>query len=278
MDFLYDVFFEVLSEEGVWILILIASAFAVASFILLTMRVETSPRQGVVGEMEKNPQNKKKNKGEKKRKKEEESTPETEGHASEPKTSLAPDPEMTPPESFTPPEVVLPGSAPYKNVPLPVDEQLPKLTPERPPTLAEEPVARPVLDPFEVVSIPGPNATMPTTEQEPVPATDVAPISISVPDKVIPDGEAAIGMQMEGGITGVGTTKEHAEDDLEPESGQASENTDIFALFESVEEEDTALTEFAKDLDDVALSGLLTETEDLSKELKGILTKHGRRQ
>ena len=44
MDF-YDFFSEIISEEGIWILILIASAFAVASFILLTLRMETTPKQ-----------------------------------------------------------------------------------------------------------------------------------------------------------------------------------------------------------------------------------------
>ena len=240
MDFLYDMFLEVLSEEGIWVLILIASAFAVASFILLTLRVETSPRQAVVGEMEKNPQKEKMPKGEKKTKKQKETTPEVQGGASEPKTDLPPDPQMNPPESFTHPEVVLPGSAAYKNIPLPVGEQ--------PPALAARSASGLVLDPFEVASIPGPDVTMPAPDQAPAPAADVAPISVS------------------------------AEDDEESEPSQESENTDIFDLFAGVDEEDTELTEFAKELDDVALSGLLTETEDLSLELKGILTKHGRRQ
>lgn len=245
MDFLYDMFFEVLSEEGIWVLILIASAFAVASFILLTLRVETSPGQAVVGEMEKNPQKEKRPKGEKKRKKQKETAPEVEGGASEPKTDLPLDPQMTPPESFTHPEVVLPGSAPYKNVPLPLSEQ--------PPALAAPSPSGLVLDPFEVASIPGPDVAMPA-------------------DK------GAIVVPIDGVTTSTGMAPEQAEDDEESEPSQESENTDIFDLFEGVDEEDTELTEFAKELDDVALTGLLTDTEDLSAELKGIFGKHGRRQ
>lgn len=258
MDFLYDMFFEVLSEEGIWVLILIASAFAVASFILLTLRVETSPRQAVVGEMEKNPQK------EKKRKKQKETAPEVEGSASEPKTDLPLDPQMTPPESFTHPEVVLPGSAPYKNVPLPLSEQ--------PPALAAPPASGLVLDPFEVVSIPGPDVAMPAPDQAPPPVADVASISVSMAEKATPADKGPIVVPINGVTTSTGMAPEQAEDDEE------SEKTDIFDLFAGVDEEDEDLTEFARELDDVALSGLLTETEDLSLELKGIMPKHGRRQ
>ncbi|MCK4723491.1 MAG: hypothetical protein KAT75_09305 [Dehalococcoidia bacterium] len=262
MDFLYDMFFEVLSEEGIWVLILIASAFAVASFILLTLRVETSPRQAVVGEMDKNPQKEKRPKGEKKRKKQKETAPEVEGGASEPKTDLPLDPQMTPPESFTHPEVVLPGSAPYKNIPLPVGEE--------PPALAAPPASGLVLDPFEVASIPGPDVAMPVA--------DVASISASMAEKATPADKGPIVVPIDGVTTSTGMAPEQAEDDEESEPSQESENTDIFDLFAGVDEEDTELTEFAKELDDVAVSGLLTETEDLSLELKDILTKHGRRQ
>jgi len=264
MDFLYEMFFEVLSEEGIWVLILIASAFAVASFILLTLRVETSPSQAIVGETETNPQKEKRPKGEKKRKKEKQTAPEMEGLASEPKTDLPLDPQMTPPESFTHPEVVLPGSAPYKNIPLPVGEE--------PQALAAPPASGPVLDPFEVASIPGPDVAMPAPDQAPPPAADVAPISVSMAEKATPADKGPIVVPIDGVTTSTGMAPEQAEDDEE------SENTDIFDLFAGVDEEDTDLTEFAKELDDVAVSGLLTETEDLSLELKGILTKHGRRQ
>jgi len=45
MNVLYDIFYEVLSEEGVWVLVLIASAFAVASFILLTLGKPAKPHR-----------------------------------------------------------------------------------------------------------------------------------------------------------------------------------------------------------------------------------------
>jgi len=177
---------------------------------------------------------------------------------------------MTPPESFTHPEVVLPGSAPYKNVPLPLSEQ--------PPALAAPAAPGLVLDPFEVASIPGPDVAMPAPDQAPPPVADVASISVSMAEKATPADKGPIVVPIDGVTTSTGMAPEQAEDDEESEPSQESENTDIFDLFAGVDEEDTELTEFAKQLNDVAVSGLLTETEDLSLELKGIITKHGRRQ
>ena len=83
MDF-YDFFSEIMSEEGIWILILIASAFAVASFILLTLRMEPTPRQSKAGKPRK--QN------------EEETTAEATMAIPVPKTDITKSLEMTPGE------------------------------------------------------------------------------------------------------------------------------------------------------------------------------------
>jgi len=131
-----------------------------------------------------------------------------------------------------------------------------------------------VLDPFEVASIPGPDVAMAAPDQAPPPGDDVAPISVSMAEKATPADKVPIVVPIDGAITSTGMAPEQAEDDEESQPSQESENTDIFDLFEGVDEEDTDLAAFAKELDDVALSGLLTETEGLTRELKELFTRH----
>ena len=286
MNFLYDIFYEVLSEEGVWILILIASAFAVASFILLTLRMETNPKQSVSGQSVRKPkEERKRKKGKKIIPEAEESSPEiktdlspspepisVDETASEPKSDLPPNPEMTPPASFTHPEVILPGSAPYKNIPQPVAEQ-PSVPDTKPAPGAAAQASSPAFDPFDVTPLPDTQAST-TGEEE---ASKPAPEHIEVPDRVVPQDEAAIAIPMEGGQTGIKSgIQQQSEEGQQSEAGNKSEGGDIFDLFEEVEEENELLSEFAKNLDEVQLSGLLTDTENLSQELKDIFTKHER--
>jgi len=263
MNVLYDIFYEVLSEEGVWVLVLIASAFAVASFILLTLRMETSPKQGGISGVESKPRKEKSAGADKKKEKEAEET------STEKLPDLPESPEMTPPGSFTHPEIVLPGAAPYKNIPQPLGADTPGETGETAP-----PASGLVLDPFEVASIPGPDVAMAAPDQAPPPGDDVAPISVSMAEKATPADKVPIVVPIDGAITSTGMAPEQAEDDEESQPSQESENTDIFDLFEGVDEEDTDLAAFAKELDDVALSGLLTETEGLTRELKELFTRH----
>jgi len=266
MDFLYDIFYEVLSEEGIWVLILIASAFAVASFILFTLRIETSPKSSVISQGEKKPQKEKRPKGKKETKKVEE--PESTETTPESKTDLPPSPEMTSPDTFTHPEIVLPGSAPYKHIPQPVAGQEPESAIEEAPG--------PVFDPFEVAPLPVLEQAS-TIDAEPA-ATPAAEQPIEIPDKLPELKDAAISASMEGGRIGVRAASQQPGDNQEFENEQESEEKpqegDIFSLFGEVDAEDEEFAEFARGLDDIGLSGLLTETEDLSQQLKDIMTKH----
>jgi len=274
VDILYDVLYEVISEEGVWVLILIASAFAVASFILLTLRIQPSPRQGAIGQAGNRPRREKKEGG---------TSPKVEGTATEPKGDVPESPEMTPPENFTHPEVVLPGSAPYKNIPQPVDEQASAEANETAP--AAQPAPKPAFDPFDLDSLPAEETT--STETTP---TGAKPRTVGGLGQVNMAGAGLAGTGGNVSSMGMGEMpqgeelivpqkskgSQESEDDETSEDAEKPESGDIFDVFEEAEEEQTELAEFARGLDDVAVSGLLTETEDLSQELKGILAKQGR--
>ncbi len=241
MDLLYGLFYEVLSEQGIWVLILIASAFAVASFILLALRMETNAKQGGTSKLgnkiQKKPievkareKDKDKDKDMEKEKnilRAEESTP-------EPKSAPQLDPRMTPPENLTPPEIVSPGSASSKFIPKPAVEQ----------------VLEPMIDPFEVAPMP-----------------DAGHRSAPVPEKegVSMVGQGSLAQAPQGGAISIGAAGMPDEGLLEPQKSKDGE--DILALFE-VEEEDTQLAEFAKRLGDVQIPSLLIETEDLVQQLK----------
>ena len=233
MDLLYGLFYEVLSEQGIWVLILIASAFAVASFILLALRMETNAKQGGTSKLGNKIQKKPIEEKEKEKEKEknilraEESTP-------EPKSAPQLDPRMTPPENLTPPEIVSPGSASSRFIPKPAVEQ----------------VLEPTIDPFEVAPMP-----------------DAGHRSAPVPEKegVSMVGQGSLAQAPQGGAISIGAAGMPDEGLLEPQKSKDGE--DILALFE-VEEEDTQLAEFAKRLGDVQIPSLLIETEDLVQQLK----------
>jgi hypothetical protein len=258
MDLIYNIFYEVLYEQGIWVLILIASAFAVASFILLTLRMETNPRQSNINQVGK-------------QLKDDTKTSKEEGTSPELNKDLPP-PDMTAPGGLVPPEVVLPGAAPYKNIPQPVTEPAPQPAPGQ------------IIDPFDVAPLTDEGKAISTgTEATPSSAADQTPISaaglgsenaadvISIRAAGMPEGEGLIVPQKS--KEELEELKEESEGELEEKPGDGN----IMNLFEEVDEENTEFAEFAKALDDVALPGLLTETENLSQELKDILTKHGRR-
>ena len=268
MDILYDVLYEVISEEGVWVLILIASAFAVASFILLTLRIQPSPKQSTIGQAKNRPR---------REEKEEKTSPKVEDIATEPKADVPGSAEMTPPENFAHPEVVLPGSAPYKNIPQPVDEQASAEASET--AAAAQPAPKPAFDPFDLDSLPAQNTTETDTKLSSAGGTEQVHMAgagggsggtvVSSEMGEMPEGEELIVPQKSKG-------SQESEDDEFNEDAEEPKSGDIFDVFEEAEEEQTELAEFAGSLDDVAVSGLLTETEDLSQELKGILAKQGR--
>ena len=282
MDFLYDFFYEVFSEEGIWVLILIASAFAVASFILLTLRMDTSPRRAGVPRAKNNSKPKKEKKTKKENKKgedtitgQEEIVPEVKETTSELEVDVALNPEMIPPATLAHPEVVLPGAASYKNVPQPFGEQ--------PSALAAEPLPGQIIDPFEV-------APLAVTEQKPVTGVDL-PTAQDTGQVGMAGAGVSGGAVIAGGMAEMpgneglfvlpkseAESESESEDEDESESGEKSGDDDLFNIMGESGEEQTDLAEFAKSLDEVVLSGLLTETEDLSSELKDIFTRQGRRQ
>jgi len=273
MNVLYDIFYEVLSEEGVWVLVLIASAFAVASFILLTLRMETSPKQGGITGVESKPRKEKRARAEKKKQEKE-----TEETSTEKAPDLPESPEMTPPGSFTQPEIVLPGSAPYKNIPQPLGADAPGETGE---TAQSAPA--PLFDPFDLTSLPSEETSLPDTE---LPPTSGGMESVHMA------GAGAGGTGGSVGSIGMGQMPEGeelivpqksaagqlSEDDDSTEDTEKAQGDDIFNLFEEAEaEQESELAEVAKELEDVAVAGLLTETEGLTQELKELFTRQGRR-
>ncbi len=307
MDFLYQYFFEVISEEGIWVLILIGAAFSVASFILLTMRMEASPpRQREIRQLQNTNQIEKKLKGKKlkntgkrekiesrileeqelehsmeieleqekqsyteqekeeepgknkrsilkilsikrpkKTEEKQEQEPEQEQEQEEDITyqnesSLPLRPELVPPDSFIKPEIGLSG-----------------------------------LNDLEIASIPETNGTsgqakaqpkapLPPTEQMSTPGID--------PFEVAPIPEEA--------KLAFDSTEPENIDDSDTDSGNEQKaggnDDDLFNLLQEANYEESDTTLFAKELEDVELDGLLTETENLAETLKGIFPKDGK--
>ena len=237
MEFLYDVFYEVLSQEGVWILVLIASAFAVASFILLTLRMETSPKPGSMSHAESTARKEKWPKGGKR--KGTEATPTAEDSA-ELKEDL--------PES--------PEADPSKNIPQPMGGPAPGA----------------VFDPFDFTAIPTEETDSTDSAATLRAAPDASPISTAGSGGTAAAVESGrIGQMPEEGL--IVPQKSGAPEDLSAEdSGEGAKDDDVFHVFDELDEEDTELSEFAETLDEVGLSTLLTDTEDLFQELKGLFS------
>lgn len=237
MEFLYDVFYEVLSQEGVWILVLIASAFAVASFILLTLRMETSPKPGSMSHAESTTRKEKWPKGGKR--KGTEATPTVEDSA-ELKEDL--------PES--------PEADPSKNIPQPMGGPAPGA----------------VFDPFDFTAIPTEEIDSADSAATLRAAPDASPISTAGSGGTAAAVESGrIGQMPEEGL--IVPQKSGAPEDLSAEdSEEGAKDDDVFHVFDELDEEDTELSEFAETLDEVGLSTLLTDTEDLFQELKGLFS------
>ncbi|MEJ2740372.1 MAG: hypothetical protein P8105_11210 [Dehalococcoidia bacterium] len=256
VEFLYDFFYEVLSEEGIWVLILIGSGFAVASFILLMMKIETNPKQrkaaakGTVTETMESPvpAKKKKIKFKKNKSKNEENV-----EADGPPQAMPVRPEMVMPDNIEPGNIE-PGNIAPDNT---------------------EQVEMEITDP-DGFSIPA----LPETGDEPSPLNDTPMPSVpqesaqELQPGLSPEDVDAIVVEDGPATDSVETVKNEAED--EEQKNEKSDDSDIFDIFTEVEEEESNVAEFAKNLDDVAIGGLLSETEELSEELKSMFTKHRR--
>jgi hypothetical protein len=257
VDFLYDFFYEVLSEEGIWVLILIGAAFAVASFILLMMKIETGPRQrrmatsGTVAETIEDPvpEKKRKLKIKKNKSKNKEST---EAQDSAPAMTVRP--EMVTPNEMeqdtTEPDTMEPGNMEHMDMENmdPDGFNIPAL-----PENGDEP--SPLND------TPMPSVSRGTVQDHP--GTELSPEAVDT--MAVEDAPATDAVE---------TVKNEEEDDEQKEEN--SDGSDIFSIFTDVEEEESGISEFAKNLDDVTINGLLEETEGLSEELKNMFTKNGR--
>ncbi len=264
INFIYDYFYDVLSQEGIWVLILIGAGFAVASFILLTMRTETGFKyrdtRGNAGNLKKLNNNTgdpaettegiedlitsaKPEKAKKSRK--------NKDTTAQPSVSLRPEmvsPVQSAPEvsigvidglditgmgsfgitSDSAPDGAIAGSA---GVPAaPPDSSI---DPEK--SIVSSPVeadsAASLIDPFAI------GADLPQPDQE------------------------------------IETSEEENSDDTE----QPKNSDDIFAIFDEVDDEEQSETAmFAQELDDVTMDQMLSETESISQDLKNIFNQFRR--
>ena len=253
VDFLYDFFYEVLSEEGIWVLILIGSGFAVASFILLMMRIDTNPRQrkaaakGTVTEAAEShvPIKKKRIKLKKNKSKNEE---ETEAGDSAPAMPVRP-------------EMVMPEEMEQGNMEPNTMEQANTVTIDE--------------GNFSVPSLPKNEEQPSTPENTPMPSVpENSGQELQPGMELSPEAVDALVVEEEPAPDSVETVK--AEEENEEQKEEKSDGSDIFDIFGDVEEEESSVGEFAKNLEDVTIGGLLSETEDLSEELKNMFTKHRR--
>jgi hypothetical protein len=252
VDFLYDFFYEVLSEEGIWVLILIGSGFAVASFILLMMKIDTGPRQrrvttsSTTTEKIEDPvpvdKKKKKFKIKKNISKSEEST---EAQDSAPAMPVRP-------------EMVRPTEVKQETAELNYMEQvnMENMDPDgfNIPSLPETGD-----QPSPLNDTPMPSAPRGTAQDRP--GAELSPESV---DAMVVNEPATDAVE---------TVKNEEKDD---EKEEKPDDGDIFSIFTEVEEEESGVSEFAKNLDDVTINGLLEETEGLSEELKNLFTKNRR--
>ena len=122
---------------------------------------------------------------------------------------------------------------------------------------------------------------MPETEDQPSPLNDTPMPSVpqgTVQDhpgmELSPEAVDALVVEDAPVTDAVETVKNEEENEKEKE--EKSDASDIFDIFTDVEEEDSGISEFAKNLDDLTINGLLSETEELSEELKNMFTKHRR--
>ena len=253
VDFLYDFFYEVLSEEGIWVLILIGSAFAVASFILLMMKIETNPRQrkaaakGTATETVENPVPVKKRKIKLKKNKSENEEDIEEGVSA---PAMPVRPEMVMPEEMEQNTMVA-GNM------------------ERASTVTAGAGG------FSIPSLPKNGEQTSSHKDTPMPSVpESSGLDQQPGTELSPEAIDALVVEDEPAIDSVETVKNEEEDEEQKE--EKSDGDDIFDIFSEIEDEESSVSEFAKNLDDVTIGGLLSETEDLSEELKNMFTKHRR--
>jgi hypothetical protein len=246
VDFFFDNFYEVLSGEGIWVLILIGSALAVASFILLTMKIEVNPKPNKLNNViqtakkEESPvQDKNKKKSKFKiigRSRAKENADEEEAHIA---TETMP----------VRPEVVQP-------------EHMEQVTVE-------------MTDPdgFDIPSLPD-------IENQASPLTDNA--MMSTEDTLQTEAGLSADTMEEDDIDQEeeeeeATDREESKEEENSEKAKGdSDSSSIFDIFNEVEEEDSGIAELAKNMEDVTINGLLSDTETLSEELKNIFSKFRR--
>jgi len=228
------------------VLILIGCGLAVASFILLTMKIEVNPKTNKLNNIVQNVKkeenliqdnnNKKKFninlKGKSKEKKHKEKEPQTAGAA----------------------------------IPMPVRPEVAQ------PDIAGEEILEQVniemTDPdgFDIPALP---------EME----EQASPLNDAPAQELQAEAEMSLDTMEEESTE----TDEESADQKKSEEGENNEEakgdsdaSSIFDIFNEVEEDDSGITELAKNMEDVTINGLLSDTETLSEELKNIFTKYRR--
>jgi hypothetical protein len=248
VDFFFDNFYEVLSGEGIWVLILIGSALAVASFILLTMKIEVNPKPNKLNNViqtakkEENPVQGKSKKNRMKfkikgRSRAEENTGEEEAHSAGATAAMPVRPEVVQPEDM-------------------------------------EQVTVEMTDPdgFDIPSLPDiEDQASPLTDNTMVVTEDTQETEAGVSTDTMEEEDVD---QEEEEET---TDREESEEEENTEKAKGdSDTSSIFDIFNEVEEDDSGIAELAKNMEDVTINGLLSDTETLSEELKNIFSKFRR--
>ena len=261
VDFFYDNFYEVLSGEGLWVLILIGCALAVASFILLTMKIEVNPKQNQMNNVIKTAQKEETVQQKKDKKKKKKIKLGGMFKGAEKDTEGA--------------EVLMKST-----VVMPVRPEIAQPDQEDEMEQAEqmgqvEPVNVEMTDPdgFDIPALP-------EMEDEPSPLndTDTSMASMEAEDTLETyDGENADTMTEDNAeIEEASTDTEKSEEDTGEEGEKEKDSSSIFDIFSEVDEEESNIGELAKNMEDVTINGLLSDTETLSEELKNIFSKHRR--
>jgi hypothetical protein len=247
VDFFYNNFYEVLSGEGIWVLILIGCGLAVASFILLTMKIEVNPKANKLNNIVQNVKkeenliqdnnNKKKFninlKGKSKEKKHKEKELQTVG----------------------------------ATVPMPVRPEVAQ------PDIAGEEILEQVniemTDPdgFDIPALP---------EME----EQASPLNDAPAQELQAEAEMSLDTMEESDTETAEAESTNQEKSEEGENNEKAkgdgDSSSIFDIFNEVEEEESGISEIAKNMEDVTINGLLSDTETLSEELKNIFTKYRR--
>jgi type IV secretory pathway VirB10-like protein len=251
VDFFYNNFYEVLSGEGIWVLILIGCGLAVASFILLTMKIEVNPKANKLNNIVQNVKKEENSIQDKNNKKK--FSINLNSKAKEKKNKGK---EANAAGAVTPmpvrPEVVQPDMAGEENT---------------------EQVYVEMTDPdgFDIPALP-------EMEDQASPLDDAA--GLEPQEDLQAEAEMSLDTMEESEEE---TAEEESADGEKSEEGEKNEkakgdgdSSSIFDIFNEVEEEESGIAEIAKNMEDVTINGLLSDTETLSEELKNIFTKYRR--